>query len=209
MDLKEFERLKWMTLYEKKAQEKGYHLIAGVDEAGRGPLAGPVVAAACLLPFDLLIPKVNDSKKLTAKVRAELFDFLTHHPDIRYGIGVIDAAEIDKINIYQATIQAMKKAIEHLSTQPDYLLIDGLELFDFAIKNEKIIKGDQKSQSIAAASIIAKEYRDQLMASYHLQWPVYQFDRHKGYGTLAHRQSIEKYGFCPIHRRSFKLKEQK
>ena len=103
----------------------------------------------------------------------------------------------------------MKKAIEHLSTQPDYLLIDGLELFDFAIKNEKIIKGDQKSQSIAAASIIAKEYRDQLMASYHLQWPVYQFDRHKGYGTLAHRQSIEKYGFCPIHRRSFKLKEQK
>jgi len=207
IDLKEFARLQLLMAYERKALHNGFKLIAGLDEAGRGPLAGPVVAAVCILPSNLFIPKINDSKKLNASTRVQLFDIIINHPEVQYGIGIVDAMEIDRINIFQATIQAMLNAIEQLKVPPDYLLVDGLKLPHQTIPGEKIIKGDQLSQSIAAASIIAKETRDRLMMQYHEQWPHYHFDRHKGYGTQLHREALEKHGLCPIHRRSFKLKE--
>lgn len=195
-------RLKEMVKYEKKVYKQGFKIIAGIDEAGRGPLAGPVVAAACILPKGLLIADVDDSKKLTPKVREKLFNQLTTNPAIHFGIGIIDSEEIDRINIYQATIQAMFRAIENLPLTPDYLLIDGMDL-KHPIPCLKIIKGDQLSQSIAAASIIAKETRDRIMRTYHDQWPNYCFDQHKGYGTEKHLKALEEHGPCPIHRRSF------
>lgn len=196
-------RLQQMTLYEQAAYQQGYKIIAGLDEAGRGPLAGPIVAAACVLPSGLLIPRVNDSKKLTAKVRQQLFKRLTTDSEIIYAIGIIDADEIDRLNIYQATIQAMLQAIGKLSVYPECLLVDGMALPHPSLPCQKIIKGDQLSQSIAAASIIAKETRDALMRVYHEQWPLYGFDQHKGYGTEKHLEAIERYGPCPIHRYSF------
>lgn len=196
-------RLQQMVMYEEEAYRQGYQLIAGLDEAGRGPLAGPVVAAACILPRGLLIEDVNDSKKLTPKVRARLFQRLTSHPNISFGIGIIEPQDIDRINIYQATIQAMWQAVDQLTKLPDYLLIDGMGIKHTAIPCLKIIKGDQLSLSIAAASIIAKETRDELMVRYHHQWPHYGFDQHKGYGTAKHLEALERHGPCPIHRRSF------
>ena len=196
-------RLQQMNIYEEKAYQQGYHIIAGLDEAGRGPLAGPVVAAACIVPRGLLIPHVNDSKKLTAKMREQLFERLTHDPSIIYAIGIIESEEIDRLNIYQATIHAMWQAIEKLATYPDCLLVDGMGLPHPILPCQKIVKGDQLSQSIAAASIIAKETRDRLMRAYHDQWPNYGFRQHKGYGTAQHLDALEKHGPCPIHRHSF------
>lgn len=196
-------RLQQMTVYEKNAYQQGYRVIAGLDEAGRGPLAGPVVAAACIIPYGLLIPYVNDSKKLSAKMREQLFERLTKDPSIIYGIGIIAAEEIDHLNIYQATVQAMLQAINKLSTYPDYLLVDGMKLSHPNLFSQKIIKGDQLSQSIAAASIIAKETRDRLMRTYHDQWPMYGFYQHKGYGTAQHLKALDQHGPCSIHRRSF------
>lgn len=196
-------RLQQMVMYEKKAYLQGYRVIAGLDEAGRGPLAGPVVAAACILPRGLLIAGVNDSKKLAPKVRERLFHRLTTDPTVIYGIGIIESEEIDRINIYQATIQAMWQAVDKLSKTPDYLLIDGMGLTHASIPCQKIIKGDQLSLSIAAASIIAKETRDQLMRNYHDKWPVFGFDQHKGYGTEKHLEALDRHGPCPIHRLSF------
>jgi ribonuclease HII len=196
-------RLQDMMIYEEAAYQQGYKILAGLDEAGRGPLAGPVVAAACILPRGLLIANVDDSKKLTAKVREQLFERLTTDPAIIYAIGIIEADEIDRLNIYQATIHAMWQAIDQLATYPDCLLVDGLGLPHPVLPCQKIVKGDQLSQSIAAASIIAKETRDRLMRAYHVQWPLYGFDQHKGYGTAKHLEALELYGPCPIHRQSF------
>lgn len=203
----ELKRLKKMMAYERKAHREGFRNIAGVDEAGRGPLAGPVVAALCILPKKTLIPKIDDSKKLLPKLRDEIYERLINDPKIQFGVGIVDSEEIDRINIYQATIKAMLLAVEQLKTPPDCLLVDGLKLPHPSIPTIKIIKGDQLSQSIAAASIIAKVTRDRIMIKYHEQWPLYRFDLHKGYGTEKHRELLDLHGPCPIHRRSFKLDE--
>lgn len=203
LDADEIVRLQDMMQYEEEAYQQGYRIIAGIDEAGRGPLAGPVVAAACVLPRGKLIAHVNDSKKLTPKKRRLLFDRLTQDSDLFYAIGLIDASEIDRVNIYQATLLAMAEALKKLSCSPDYLLVDGTGLPPLSIPAKKIVKGDQLSQSIAAASVLAKETRDRLMEEYHQQWPMYGFDQHKGYGTMQHLEALERHGPCPIHRRSF------
>lgn len=199
----EITRLTELTFYEREAQKNGFNIIAGIDEAGRGPLAGPVVAACCIIPEGLFFEGINDSKKLTPVKRARLFEKITNHPQIFYGIGIVDNTIIDEINIYQATIRAMQISVQALKCIPDYLLIDGLKVPGFSIPQTAIPKGDSKSQSIAAASIIAKETRDAIMAEQHNLWPQYEFNRHKGYGTLIHLQAIKKYGPCPIHRFSF------
>ncbi len=203
LDEEETLRLQQMIIYEEEAYQQGYKIPAGLDEAGRGPLAGPVVAAVCILPRGLLIADVNDSKKLTPKVRKRLFERLTTDPTIFYATGIIEPAQIDRLNIYQATIHAMWQAIDKLAVYPDCLLVDGLGLPHPLLPCQKIVKGDQLSQSIAAASIIAKETRDRLMHAYHAQWPLYGFDKHKGYGTAQHLEALERYGPCPIHRHSF------
>ena len=191
------------TFYEESAYQAGRRLIAGVDEAGRGPLAGPVVAAACILPRGLQIKGVDDSKKLLPEQREELYHFLTTHQDIHFGIGVVESEKIDAINILRAALQAMALAIEDLEVEPDYLLIDGNHLPPTRIAAKAVIKGDGRSLSIGAASIIAKHHRDLLMKAYHEQYPQYGFDRHKGYGTKGHIEALQAHGPCPIHRVSF------
>lgn len=183
--------------------ERGYRWIAGVDEAGRGPLAGPVVAAAYIVPIGCCLTGVDDSKKLSRAQRSALFDKLIHHKDAHYGVGVVDVETIDRINILQATILAMQEAIQKLDLIPDYLLVDGLKLPYPGIPSDKVIKGDAEVYSIAAASIIAKETRDRLMEDYDRQWPEYQFAKHKGYGTAQHLKQIKSCGPCPIHRKTF------
>lgn len=200
---KERRRLNAMMAYEHQARERGFLRVAGVDEAGRGPLAGPVVAAACLLPEGALIRGINDSKQLLPSERYEIFKTIISLEGIDYGIGIVDSVVIDQINILQATFQAMIIAISHLSRPPDYILVDGNKLPFGAIPGEAIVEGDGKSQSIAAASIIAKETRDEIMRAFHLQWPQYGFHLHKGYSTEEHLLAIEKYGPCPIHRFTF------
>ncbi|MBP9842118.1 MAG: ribonuclease HII [Simkaniaceae bacterium] len=177
--------------------------IAGVDEAGRGPLAGPVVAAACVIPKGRIIPGVDDSKRLTPSQRERLYSLLVSDPSIDFGIGIVEASRIDEINVLQATFEAMLIAVSRLKCTPDFLLIDGNRLPKTSIPAKAIVGGDGLYQSIAAASIIAKEARDILMKGYHLCYPDYGFDQHKGYGTEAHLQALKK-GFCPQHRRSFK-----
>ena len=191
-----------MSEYENEARKNGFMVIAGLDEAGRGPLAGPVVAGCCVLNPEVMVLGVNDSKKLSEKKRAELFP-LIQEKALSYGVGIVDEKVIDQINILEATKLAMKKAVEALSVQPDLLLIDALRLPDLAIRQEDIIKGDAKSVSIAAASILAKETRDRIMREYDSVYPEYGFAKHKGYGTKEHIEAIRKYGPCPIHRRSF------
>ncbi|MBS4168775.1 ribonuclease HII [Parachlamydia sp. AcF125] len=203
VDERELKRLRTMAIYEEKARQQGYKLVAGIDEAGRGPLAGPVVAAACILPLRFHIPGVNDSKKLTAQKRAQLFQEITQHPEVTYGIGVVATEIIDRINILQATIQAMLEAVTQLSSQPHALLVDGLQLPHPTIPCQKIIKGDSLSLCIAAASILAKETRDRLMLEYDQQWPEYGFAQHKGYGTQQHLEALKKHGPCAIHRKTF------
>lgn len=196
-------RLQKLHRFEIAARQKGYSLIAGIDEAGRGPLAGPVVAAACIIPEGVFVVGVDDSKKLSAEKRNELFNQITSHSQIKVGIGVVSHEDIDRINIFQATIQAMLMAVEQLDVSPDFLLVDGLKLPHPTIPCEKIIDGDQKSHSIASASILAKETRDRLMVDFDKQWPQYGFAQHKGYGTANHLAALTLHGPCPIHRRSF------
>lgn len=199
----EWLRLKDLVKYEEKLYKQGFRYIAGIDEAGRGPLAGPVVAAACILPRGLLIPGINDSKKLSPKKRAEIFSILTEDSRVIYGVGMVEHDEIDQINIYQATLKAMGMAVESLKHRPDALLVDGMPLRVESIHSEKIIKGDQLSQSIAAAAIIAKHTRDQIMLHYHSRFPEYFFNEHMGYLTPKHKEMLELIGPSPIHRMSF------
>ncbi|GMH35809.1 hypothetical protein BSKO_03677 [Bryopsis sp. KO-2023] len=184
----------------------GHRLIAGVDEAGRGPLAGPVVAAACILSPNVSIPGIDDSKKITEAKREEIYEAIIGDQNIVYASCVIDAGEIDKGNILQATMSAMEGAVKKLVKSPDYILVDGNRLPDgFDAKtSEAIVKGDAKCMSIAAASIIAKVERDRMMIEYDRKWPQYGFAKHKGYGTVLHMKAIEEHGPCPIHRMTFK-----
>lgn len=198
----EHERLLAMYRYEHLAWAEGREIVAGVDEAGRGPLAGPVSVAAVILPHDLCIPKLNDSKKLSAKVREELFDEIQAKA-IAVSSTLVDAATIDRVNIYQATINGMYEAIFALKPQPQEVLIDAVPLENLPMPSSSIIKGDAKSASIAAASIIAKVTRDRLMDEYDKLYPEYGFAQHKGYGTAQHIEALRKYGPCPIHRVSF------
>ncbi len=191
----------WLE-YENKAKAKGYTAICGVDEAGRGPLAGPVCAAAVILPDDTIIEGVNDSKKLSEKKREALFDVIIS--SVRsYSIAYATVDEIENMNILNATMLAMKRAVEGLNVKADYAMIDGNRLPNLDIDSEFIIKGDAKSMSIAAASILAKVSRDRLLCEYAKEYPQYHFDKHKGYGTKAHVEALKKYGPCPYHRLSF------
>ncbi|MEM1282054.1 MAG: ribonuclease HII [Chlamydiota bacterium] len=203
MDQQELFRLQELTSFEEAARRKGFCTVVGIDEAGRGPLAGPVVAASCFFPPEVFVSGVNDSKQLTPEKRRIVYQKLISNDQIHYNVAIVDHSVIDEINIYQATIRAMIEAVDGLDIPADYLLVDGLTLPHHSIPGEGIIKGDSKSQLIAAASIIAKETRDELMLEYHKEWPDYGFDRHKGYATKAHREAIANYGPCPIHRRSF------
>lgn len=181
---------------------KGCHLICGVDEAGRGPLAGPVCAAAVILPKGLQIPGLNDSKKLSDKKRRELFPVIKEQA-VAYGIAFADHHEIDEINILQATFLAMERAIKQLKERPDLALIDGNRAKDFGLPVETVVHGDGLSANIAAASVLAKVTRDDYMLQMAETYPEYQFDIHKGYGTKAHYAALSQYGPCPIHRMTF------
>lgn len=192
-----------LTKLEEMAYQEGYQIIAGVDEAGRGPLAGPVVAAACIFPRGLVLEGVDDSKKISPIKREEIYQILVSHPEIDFAIGVVEQAQIDVINILQASLAAMAIAVKNLIVEPDFLLVDGNQLPPTGIPSKAVVKGDSLSQSIAAASILAKHSRDQMMLQLHLKWPQYGFDKHKGYATRAHLQAIQKHGPCPIHRKSF------
>lgn len=194
-----------MNQFESHARQYGYRIIAGIDEAGRGPLAGPVVAAAVILPPDYGHPEINDSKQLTAKRREFLYEVIKEDA-LAIGLGVTEAPVIDRINILRATLMAMRDAVTDLSLSPDYLLIDGRNRIDIQVPQEAIVKGDAKSISIAAASIIAKVSRDRIMEIYHRQFPQYNFLKNKGYGTVEHREAISRCGRCKIHRHSFVVK---
>lgn len=194
------EHRRQMLQYENQLKKDGYHFIAGVDEVGRGPLAGPVVAAAVILPQDMPALQINDSKKLSLKMRNELYEVIMEKAVV--GIGVVDNTIIDQMNIYQATRKAMKEAVLALDPTPDALLIDAMQIA-MDVKQISLIKGDAQSYSIAAASIVAKVYRDRLMKKYAEEFPNYQFENNAGYGTKAHLEGLENYGITPIHRRSF------
>lgn len=191
----------WL-LYENEAHQQGYNVVCGVDEAGRGPLAGPVFAAAVVLPNDVIIEGVNDSKKLSEKKRELLFDVIKEKA-LSYSIASASEKEIDDINILNATYLAMQRAIQGLNIRADIALIDGNRLPRLDIDAKAIIKGDSLSMSIAAASILAKVSRDRLMLELSKEYPQYQFEKHKGYGTALHRELIKQYGPCPIHRLTF------
>ena len=188
--------------HEKFLASQGYKFICGIDEAGRGPLSGPVVAAACILPFDAEIKELNDSKKLTEKKREKLFDIIKEQA-ITYGIGMATPEEIDSINILNATMLAMHRALEQLSPVADFALIDGNVSRGFEIPTQTLVKGDSISCSIAAASILAKVTRDRICLEDALKYPEYNFAKHKGYSTKEHMEAVIKYGPCPIHRKSF------
>ena len=203
-------RLKLMYKYELKEFSRGKKLICGIDEAGRGPLAGPVVSAAVVLP--ILYSEndfrewegLNDSKKVSARNREKLSKRLLEHPHVYIGIGIVSEQVIDKHNILEATRISMRRAVANLNIRPDCLLIDGMFLPGVDYSQKKIIDGDSLSLSIAAASIMAKVTRDNIMCQYHEEYPVYAFDKHKGYGTREHFDRIKQYGPCKIHRRSFR-----
>ena len=199
---KEIERLENMLSYERQYLHEGFSLIAGVDEAGRGPLAGPVVAAAVILPKGLLIEGVNDSKKLSEAQRERLFDEIKEKA-LSYGIGAVDENCVDEINILNATKKAMADAISQLKPAPDCILLDAVKLEKITVKQVPIIKGDSLSLTIAAASILAKVTRDRLLREYDSEYPEYGFAINKGYGTPQHISAIKKFGLCPIHRISF------
>jgi len=200
-ELDEDLRLETMLSYEKELYKQGLTLIAGVDEVGRGPLAGPVVAAAVILPKNCKIKGLNDSKKIPKKKHLEIYHAVQDQA-LAIGIGIMDNQVIDQVNIYEATKLAMKEAISQLSPQPEHLLIDAMKL-ELSIPQTAIIKGDANSLSIAAASIVAKVTRDRLMADYDKEFPGYDFAQNAGYGTKSHLEGLEHYGVSPIHRKTF------
>jgi ribonuclease HII len=189
--------------FEKEIRARGFRHVAGLDEAGRGPLAGPVVAAAVILPPRARLAGVDDSKKLSPKQREEAFALLQEKASA-IGVGVVEAGEIDRMNIHQASLRAMERAVAELPVSPDFLFIDGLYTLNLPLSQKAIVKGDQKCLSIAAASIVAKVTRDHIMTAHHEKYPEYNFVRHKGYGTKEHLLALEKYGCCPLHRQSFR-----
>jgi len=188
---------------ERSLISQGYAIVAGTDEAGRGPLAGPVVAACVILPLHCEYQQFQDSKKLSAKARRELAHRLVLL-EAEIGVGIVSPVEIDRLNILQASLLAMRKAVEKLSVLPDFLLVDGKFTVPMAVEQKALVKGDSRSASISAASIVAKVTRDAIMEQYHLEYPQYNFARHKGYPTAEHRRIIREIGPCPIHRQSFK-----
>lgn len=191
--------------FERELKQKGYNFVCGVDEVGRGPLAGPVVCAAVIMPLENIVEGVDDSKKLIAKRREKLDVFIRENA-IAYAICRIEPQVIDEINILEATKLCMKNAVESLSISPDFVLTDGNMTLDISIPQKSVIGGDAACYSIGAASVIAKVYRDKLMDEYAVQYPAYGFEKHKGYGTSAHIKAIKECGLCPIHRRSFTKK---
>lgn len=193
--------MNWLE-FEEAAKARGYQHVCGVDEAGRGPLAGPVCAAAVILPENTIIEGVNDSKKLSEKKREALFDVI-RNTAVAYCVAYASVEEIEEMNILNATMLAMKRAVEGLEVPADYAMIDGNRLPDLTIDAEYIIKGDARSMSIASASILAKVSRDRLMYEYAKEYPQYAFDKHKGYGTKVHKAALLEYGPCPYHRMSF------
>ncbi len=202
--------------FERDLWSREFTLVAGVDEAGRGPLAGPVVAAAVILPatwanggFAPRLVDLNDSKQLTETQRENFFEIITTHPDLRYAIAIVDAATIDRINILQATHRAMNEALAQLQPQPQHVLVDGRPVKSMTLPQTALVKGDSRSYSIAAASVLAKVTRDRLMREFDAKFPGYGFAIHKGYGVPQHIAAIEKLGPCPIHRMSFAPLKQK
>jgi ribonuclease HII len=192
-----------MFQFEIEAKDNGFDYIAGVDEAGRGPLAGPVVAAAVILKDLTPIPELRDSKQMSPAQRDRVYGLIKKSV-LGFGIGVVDVPTIDKINILQATLLAMKMATEMLPASLDFILVDGNRTFDFPKEQKAVIKGDQLSHSIAAASVLAKVTRDRIMDKCHKNYPQYCFDRHKGYGTKLHKEKIKEFKPCPVHRKTFK-----
>ncbi|MFZ4773407.1 MAG: ribonuclease HII [Chlamydiia bacterium] len=189
--------------YENEARNAGFSTIAGVDEAGRGPLAGPVVVAACVLPALFFLEGLNDSKQLSEKKREAFFQILTTTPEIHYAIKIIEPEEIDRLNILQATLLGMKEAVKELKVQPDFVLIDGNQVPKIELPCKAIVDGDRLSASIAAASILAKVTRDRLMVELDKKFPLWNFSKHKGYPTKEHIALLEKFGVSPIHRTTF------
>ena len=203
MKEKELERLTNLKQIEEEMHNQGINYICGIDEAGRGPLAGPVVVAAAIMPRDSMIEGVNDSKKLSEKKREALYELITNEA-IAWGVGIIDQKEIDRINILNATKEGLTTAVKSLQIKPDRIIVDALNGIDtLGIPYTSIIKGDAKCYSIAAASIIAKVTRDRIMRQWDEIYPMYGFEKHKGYGTAAHIAAIKEYGLCPLHRLSF------
>lgn len=200
--MNDIERVKDMWAYEESLYNEGYEFVAGVDEAGRGPLAGSVYAAAVILPRDVYIPEINDSKKLSEKKREKLYDIIIEKA-LAYSVFSVDEKTIDEVNILNATFMAMNGAVNGLSKKPDFVLIDGNRIKGMEIPHETVVKGDAKSISIAAASILAKVSRDREIVRLAEKYPEYGFEKHKGYGTKAHVEAILKYGPCEIHRQSF------
>jgi ribonuclease HII len=208
LEAKERAQFMQMSQFEEALRAKGVRFIAGVDEVGRGPLAGPVIAAAVILPKDFYLPGLNDSKKLSEAKREQFYDHIRENA-IAVGVGIVDAETIDEINIYQATKQAMMKAVSELRIEPEHLLIDAMEL-PVSIAQTPIIKGDAKSISISAASVIAKVTRDRMMKELGKKHPEYGFEKHMGYGTKEHLAALEQYGILREHRKSFApIKEMK
>lgn len=211
---KEFERLSKLKQIEENVYDEGFKYICGIDEAGRGPLAGPVVVASVIMPKDSMIEGVNDSKKISETKREKLYDLITQEA-ISYGVGIINQEEIDEINILNATKKGLTNSIIELKTKPDIILVDALRDIDtLGIPYRSVIKGDAKIYSIACASIIAKVTRDRIMKEWDKIYPQYGLASHKGYGTAKHIAAIKEYGLCPLHRRSFtknlfKWKEEK
>ena len=203
MKEKEEARLLLLKEQENELRKKGFQYICGIDEAGRGPLAGPVVVASVIMPADSMIEGVNDSKKISEKKREKLYDQILEEA-ISYGVAIIGQDEIDEINILNATKKGLTVSLQELSQRPDLILVDALNGIDtMGIPYDSIIKGDAKCYSIAAASIIAKVTRDRIMREWDSVYPEYGFEKHKGYGTAAHIAAIREHGLCPIHRRSF------
>ncbi len=193
----------WPFLYEAMAREAGYTMVAGLDEAGRGPLAGPVVAAAVILPEEVELPGVRDSKKMTARAREKAFHMITRKA-LAVNVAVVSHAYIDTHNILNAALEAMKQAVSALEPKPAFLLVDGIHPVPLGLPQKCLKKGDQRSMSISAASVMAKVYRDRIMRNYHHLFPQYGFDQNKGYGTRYHLDALKRCGPCPVHRLTFR-----
>ena len=192
-----------LEAYERKVRKKGFPFIAGIDEAGRGPLAGPVVAAAVIFPEGAELGRLDDSKKLSPKMREQLFGAIYKHA-ISVGIGIVDPIEIDRINILQASLLSMAMAVDNLLPSPDFLLVDGTIPIKSAVPQKCVKRGDSRCLSIAAASVVAKVTRDRIMKRYDEEFPEFGFGKHKGYGTRAHCEAIKNLGYCRIHRKTFR-----